>query len=86
MSGHGFSRLIPPIPGSSQFSNRLALLTNVEIRQRFQKLLFPEGLSYTKEKGYGTGVSSSLYELLGQIGTDMSDMAPPRGVEPLFPG
>jgi hypothetical protein len=65
---------------------RLWIDANAEIRQRFQKLLFPDGLSYTKADGFGTGVSCCVYELLGQIGTDMSDMAPPRGIEPLFPG
>ena len=65
---------------------RLWIDANVEIRQRFQKLLFPEGLSYTKEGGFGTGVSSSVYELLGQIGSDVSQLAPPRRIELLFPG
>jgi len=65
---------------------RLWIDASVEIRQRFQKLLFPEGLSYTKEDGFGTGVSSSVYELLGTFGTDVSALAPPRGIEPLFPG
>jgi hypothetical protein len=65
---------------------RLWIDANVEIRQRFQRLLFPEGLSYTKENGFGTAVSSSLYELLGTFSTDVSDMAPPRGIEPLFSG
>jgi hypothetical protein len=37
MSGHGFSRLIPPIPGSSQFSNRMALLISALCREGGEK-------------------------------------------------
>ena len=66
--------------------DRLWLEANVEIRQRFQKLLFPKGLIYAKKTGFGTVVSDSAYGVLVQFAGCLSPMAPPRGVEPLFPG
>jgi hypothetical protein len=58
----------------------------IEWRQRFQKAVFPEGLGFTSEKGFGTATSSSFSNALWRREGGKSPMAPPRGIEPLFPG
>lgn len=61
-------------------------LRTPENRQRLQQALFPNGLIYDQKTQFGTAVSTwPIRVLRGEI--DPSNrMAPPRGVEPLFPG
>ena len=58
----------------------------IEWRQRFQKTVFPEGLGYTSDKGFGTVVSSSFINILCAPEEGKSPMARPPGVEPGLPG
>ena len=55
-------------------------------RLRFQKMVFPEGISYTRGKGFGTARLGLIYELNQTCGADKSLLVAPRGVEPLLPG
>ena len=59
---------------------------DVEYRQRFQKVLFPSGLVYSREEGFGTSATSPITKLLGEIPPANSGMAPPTGFEPVLPG
>ena len=55
-------------------------------RQRLQRALFPDGLSYRQSEGFCTAVNTYPVRVLQEFGAGESTMAPPRGVEPLFPG
>lgn len=41
---------------------------------RFQKLVFPEGIPYTKGKGFGTAKLGLIFELNETIGNKKSDL------------
>jgi hypothetical protein len=58
----------------------------IEWRQRFQKTVFPDGLSYTSEKGFGTTTTSLYINALRAKEQEESQLARPRGVEPRLPG
>ena len=45
-----------------------------ESRSRFQKLVFPEGISYRRGEGFGTAPLGLIYELNRTCGTDKSRM------------
>src|SRR3989344_4464049 len=53
-----------------------------ETKARFQKLVFPEGISYHKEKGFGTAKLGCIYEISQQFNADLSPVVPPAGFEP----
>ena len=57
-----------------------------DCRIQFQNVAFPEGLSYTLENGFGTTASSPFIKVLGMEEDASEPMAPPRGIEPRFPG
>ncbi len=61
-------------------------MTQVDRRQRLQRALFPDGLVYHQEMGFGTAANTYPVEVLREFSADGSRMAPPRGIEPLFPG
>jgi hypothetical protein len=52
----------------------------IEWRQRFQKTVFPDGLAYTSEKGFGTVASSRFINILRSVDEGKSQMARPPGV------
>ena len=54
-----------------------------EIRPRFQKLLFPEGIPYTRNKGFGTAKLSVIFELNQQSHGSKYHTVDRSGVEPL---
>ena len=59
---------------------------DLDQRQRFQQLIFPEGLTYGKNGFIGTYVLSPVYGIFETSGGRKSTMVVPRGVEPLLPG
>lgn len=73
---------------------------DVEDKQRFQKMIFPEGLAYNFGEGFGTATLSPCYELIQDIQAkidaalnpketlvaDESLLVTPRGFEPRLPG
>ena len=61
-------------------------MEELDHRQRLQKALFPEGLAYDQKNGFGTAINSYPVDMLREFSADFSRMAPPRGIEPLFPG
>ena len=56
-----------------------------ELRPRFQKLLFPQGIPYDKEKGFGTAKLGLIYELKRQSISQKSRVVALSGVEPELP-
>lgn len=56
---------------------------NPELRPRFQKLLFPEGILYSKKEGFRTTKLGLIYELIELSNDDTSRLVPSRGIEPL---
>ncbi len=71
-----------------------------KVRPRFQKLVWPEGISFTREKGFGTAKLGAIFELaqINQLNHEevLKIKTPPiegwctevvpRGIEPLFLG
>lgn len=55
-------------------------------RLRFQKMIFPNGISYIRGKGFGTTDLGLIYELNQDCGDDKSLLVALRGIEPLFTG
>ena len=55
---------------------------DLNLKQRFQQLVFPEGLTYEKNGSFGTAPISSIFNLLQELKTDKSKMATPAGFEP----
>ena len=61
-------------------------LQTVENRQRLQRALFPEGLAYDQKNRFGTSISTWPIRIMSGNIDPVSQVAPPRRVEPLFPG
>jgi site-specific DNA recombinase len=56
---------------------------DIDLRQRFQRFVFPEGIQYFR--GFvGTPKTSMIFNILGDKEPEKSRMASPRGFEPLF--
>ena len=53
-----------------------------QLRPRFQKLVFPEGLPYSKANGFGTAKLGLIYEISRRSHGNLSQMVRPAGVEP----
>jgi site-specific DNA recombinase len=67
-------------------SRRMWEKASPEQRIALQRAIFPEGLVYTADEGYGTPVTSSGFSLLGLLNRPEEAMAVPRGIEPRFDG
>ncbi len=57
-----------------------------ELRPRFQKLIFPEGILYFKGKGFQTTKLSLMLATKKTARYEQSPLVTPRGIEPRFPG
>jgi site-specific DNA recombinase len=53
-----------------------------EYRRRFQKLVFPAGISYTKNNGFGTAILGSIFTLYSESSYTDSVQVTLRGIEP----
>ena len=53
-----------------------------KLRPRFQKLVFPEGIPYRRDVGFGTAKLGLIFELNQQSDGNKSTVVPPLGVEP----
>lgn len=53
-----------------------------QLRPRFQKLVFPQGLLYSRTSGFGTAKLGLIYEINCHSGDDLSQMVALRGIEP----
>ena len=52
------------------------------VRPRFQRLLYPEGIPYTRGEGFGTAKLGCIFRLDEQYRANKSPLVDPRGVEP----
>jgi site-specific DNA recombinase len=50
-------------------------------KQRFQKVLFPQGLKFGNQE-FGTSESAPIYTLISQSQTPVNTLVAPRGIEP----
>jgi site-specific DNA recombinase len=55
---------------------------NLDQRQRFQNMIFPEGLVFDREKGFGTSKTAPIFKYLRAISAGESNLAPQVGLEP----
>jgi hypothetical protein len=53
-------------------------------KQRLQRILFPEGVTFS-ERGFGTAATSLMFNLLQQPEGEKTRMATPTGFEPVLP-
>ncbi len=60
------------------------LHTQPELRLRFQKLIFPEGIPYARGKTFGTAKMGRIFELNEAFGAKKSIGVAPAGIEPAF--
>ena len=61
-------------------------MESIDYRQRLQRALFPGGLAYRADEGFGTAAKSYPVETLREFSVDAERMAPPTGLEPVLPG
>ena len=61
-------------------------MESLDRRQRLQGALFPDGLVYHPDEGFGTAANTYPVRTLREFGGDDSRMAPPTGFEPVLPG
>ena len=55
---------------------------DLEQKQRLQQVIFPEGLAYRKNEGFGTAVTIKLFSYLQPDCAADSRMVEPKGIEP----
>ena len=67
-------------------AQRIWFALSGENQVRFQRVLFPDGLAYSPETGFGTAANHWLFNSLQEIQVEKLQVAPPSGFEPLFPG
>jgi site-specific DNA recombinase len=58
---------------------------SLDMRQRLQTVLFPSGLTYSQNEGFGTGQTPSFFSLLAAMETENTTLASPTGFEPVLP-
>lgn len=66
-------------------SARLWTEASIEQKQRLQKLLFPSGVTDSRERGFGTAEISVIFRLLQALPVQKSRVASPTGFEPVLP-
>lgn len=54
----------------------------IHLSHRFQKLIFPDGIRYTKNEGFGTARLGLIFEINETIGAQKSALVDPAGFEP----
>ncbi len=65
-------------------ASRLWMNFELDQRQRFQQLIFPEGLEYDGER-FRTAPTCGMFTYLQQIGAGKDHLASPTGIEPVLP-
>ena len=55
-----------------------------QLRPRFQQLVFPEGIPYSRNEGFGTAKLGHIYELNRSFAGRKSHLVAPPGIEPEF--
>ena len=65
--------------------NRKITIFDIEILQpKFNHVLFPQGISYTRGSGFGTAKLGQIFELNRQSRGQKSNLVAPTGIEPVF--
>ena len=85
-AGHNVEEVCKEIRVAVPAGRLWVKMEELDHRQRLQKALFPEGLAYHQKNGFGTAVNTYPVRVLQEFSAEKSRMAPPRGIEPLFPG
>ena len=65
-------------------ARRLWVQGGLEQRQRLQEVMFPKGVSYDLETGFGTARTAMFFSWLEAIPAPKDRLASPGGVEPPF--
>ena len=68
-----------------QNARSMWLKASVDQRQRLQKALFPDGLVYTQNRGFGTPVIGKAFNALRLPELVQDGLATPTGFEPVLP-
>jgi hypothetical protein len=63
----------------------LWLESSIDQKQRLQKVLFPAGLAYHPDNGFGTAVTGSMFNVLTDFSGEKTSLASPAGFEPALP-
>ena len=63
---------------------RLWINANLEVKQRLQRALFPDGVTFNG-KEFGTAATSSIFSLLPVAEAEKATLASPTGFEPVLP-
>ena len=63
--------------------SELWINADINLKQRFQKLIFPVGI-YFDGKKFRTAVTNIVFGYLRKVNTQSANMASPRGIEPLL--
>ncbi len=79
------------IEGSVSYANncirdlgRLWFDLSPQLRSRFQKRVFPEGIPYKRSQGFGTAKLGLIYKLIKQSESKKSQLVAPAGFEPAY--
>jgi hypothetical protein len=64
---------------------QLWMESNIDQKLIVQKVVFPGGVSYSMENGFGTPASGCLFNQLGEIVEEFETLASPTGFEPVLP-
>jgi site-specific DNA recombinase len=65
-------------------TTQLWLESGAEQRQSLQRIVFPDGVTYSHETGFGTPVTGLLFMGLEAINSDTSSLVSPMGFEPML--
>jgi site-specific DNA recombinase len=57
---------------------------SLDQRQRLQKVLFPTGVTYSEDEGFGTALTPSIFSMLQEFRLEDSSLASPTGFEPVL--
>ena len=66
-------------------AGRLWVEASLEQKQRLQKVLFPQGVSYSPDGRFGTAETSVIFRLLQAVPSENTREASPTGFEPVLP-
>jgi site-specific DNA recombinase len=65
-------------------ASRLWMEFNLDQKQRLQRVLFPNGLTYEKGQ-FGTAATNTIFTQLRLVGSEENQVASPTGFEPVLP-
>jgi hypothetical protein len=66
-------------------AGRLWVEASLDQKQRLQKVLFPQGVTYSADGAFGTAETSVIFRLLQAVPTQKASEASPTGFEPVLP-